>query len=61
MGGNMGEGGAHGCGKTSGFVGYNRPFICSQCSQHYFHNKFVKKHIKCAACDYWLCARCQIK
>ena len=28
---------------------------------HYFHNYFIKDHIKCKKCMYWQCARCQLE
>ena len=40
---------------------YTRPFICNECSVAYFHNNYLKSHIKCANCEYYVCSNCQIE
>ena len=51
----------HRCANEGEFRAYNKPFICSVCDHHYFHNKFIKRHSKCSECNYWVCARCLIR
>jgi hypothetical protein len=39
---------------------YQRPFICSECSMAFFHNNYLKNHLKCMNCEFYVCANCQI-
>lgn len=40
---------------------FNKPFICSSCNSHYYQCYYIKPHLKCKACEYWICAKCQIE
>lgn len=39
---------------------YDKPFVCNSCNQTYFHNNYLRHHIKCTLCAYIICAKCRI-
>lgn len=51
----------HTCQSDRDFEVFNRPFICCECGNHLYHNNYIRHHLKCRRCNYWLCAKCQIE
>jgi hypothetical protein len=51
----------HECEGRNEYETYYKPFICSSCDRHCFHNNYIKHHLKCKYCAFWVCARCQLE
>lgn len=42
-------------------VPYRNPFVCSECSQHFYHNNYIVSHQSDVKEKYWKCAPCLIE